>query len=147
MCEEITDSPTLQRKYVETWVFVAVSGQWPLGKNIWGSSYCKIIRVLPGTGLGAKPAARLYLQQFWPTWRSMLPYGIIRPRGVCVILHRSTDHVHDISQPQSTFRLLMPWHLMSKRISATCRAFSGHGDSMTGKIGDFEKFRGKYRFF
>ena len=35
-CVEITDVPKLWRKYVETWVFVAVSGQWPLGKNIRG---------------------------------------------------------------------------------------------------------------
>ena len=36
MCVEITDTPKLWRKYVETWVFAAVSGQWPLGKNIRG---------------------------------------------------------------------------------------------------------------
>ena len=39
MCVKITDAPKLWRKYVETWVFVAVSGQWPLGENIRGSSY------------------------------------------------------------------------------------------------------------
>ena len=36
MCVEITDAPKLYWKYVETWVFVAFSGQWPLGKNIRG---------------------------------------------------------------------------------------------------------------
>ena len=40
MCMEITDAPKLWRKYVESWIFVAVLGQWPLGKNIRGSSYC-----------------------------------------------------------------------------------------------------------
>ena len=40
MCVEITDAPKLSPKYVETWIFVAVSGQWPLGENIRGSSYC-----------------------------------------------------------------------------------------------------------
>ena len=35
---DINDVPKLQRKYVETWVSVAVLGQWPLGKNIQVSS-------------------------------------------------------------------------------------------------------------
>ena len=39
MCVDITDAPKLLRKYVETWVFVAVSEQRPLEKNIRGSSY------------------------------------------------------------------------------------------------------------
>ena len=39
MCVEITEAPKLKRKSVETWVFAVVSGQWPLGENIRGSSY------------------------------------------------------------------------------------------------------------
>ena len=39
MCVEITDASKLQRKYVETWVFIAVSGQWPLRENNRGSTY------------------------------------------------------------------------------------------------------------
>ena len=39
MCVEITDTPKLEQKYIETWVFVAVSGQWLLGENIRGSSH------------------------------------------------------------------------------------------------------------
>ena len=39
MFVDITSAPKLQRKYAETWVFVAVSEEWPLGKTIRGSSY------------------------------------------------------------------------------------------------------------
>ena len=42
MCVEITDAPKLYRKYEETWVFAAVSGQWPLGKNIRGTCHCTL---------------------------------------------------------------------------------------------------------
>ena len=42
MCVEISDAPKLYRKYVETRIFVAVSGQWALGENIRSSSYWKI---------------------------------------------------------------------------------------------------------
>ena len=34
-----TGAPKLEQKYIETWVFVAVSEQWRLGENIWGSCY------------------------------------------------------------------------------------------------------------
>ena len=39
MFVDITGAPKLWRKYAETWVFVSVSEQWPLGGNIWGSCY------------------------------------------------------------------------------------------------------------
>ena len=42
MCVEITDAPKLYRKYVKTWIFVAVTGQWPLGKNMRGSCYWNV---------------------------------------------------------------------------------------------------------
>ena len=43
---EITDAPKFYRKCVETWVFVAVSGQWLLGKNIRGSSYSVLVKMI-----------------------------------------------------------------------------------------------------
>ena len=36
---DITITPKLSRKYLETWLFVVVSEQWQLEKNIRGSSY------------------------------------------------------------------------------------------------------------
>ena len=39
MCVYHRCPQTLPQKYVETWVFVAVSGLWPLGENTRGSSY------------------------------------------------------------------------------------------------------------
>ena len=38
MCVDITDAPKLQQEYVETWVFVAIFGQWPQEKHIRSSS-------------------------------------------------------------------------------------------------------------
>ena len=49
--------PQTPAKYVETWVFVAVPGQWPLGENIWGSCYSTWILLMSWCRIGSRESS------------------------------------------------------------------------------------------